>query len=700
MPNNHESIVTHKVSVLLFTCTDIEAMFLDGVLMGDTAAVTAADIARLAGVSRGTVSNWRRRHADFPTPVGGTDASPAYGRREVEEWLSGRGMLLELSLSEQLWRAVMNKVGEESLGEVVTRTARLIVDQADSASDEKRARTGIGTKAGNEEIRRTVVTALAAQSPAETVGALLDRYAETAGISATPHPVAELMAYLGAAHLGMVFDPAAGTGELLVAALDRNSDIDAIGQELDADLARLAELNMYCGFPAAELHGLEIATGDSLRDDKFAGLRAHTVLCHPPFGDRDWGHDELAHDPRWEYGIPPKSEPELAWIQHSLSHLEPGGRAVMLLPPAVAARPAGRRIRAQLLRRGALRAVISLPAGTVRPRHVPVHLWVLERSGGREPADPRVLLVEGSAVSAGVDAVGAWTDFRAKVMAAWQSYAGESPEDLAYPDSSVVQVEELGSWLPFAGAEDVPGHWRIIRVIDLLDEVVDLSPSRHVASADAAVPPTETLDDVLELSRKLRAALGAAAGGLPADDWVIGDREQSWRTVTVHELARSKMAEYYPGAGKSGHISAHDGDVLVPASTVGPPCAAVIEAVGNLQGEVPLDGSAHLIRPDPEVLDPWFLAGFLSAPANLKQASYGTSAIRIDVRRLSIPLLPLERQRVYGMIFRQLRDLDAAIAEVASLAGDLTGLLARSLADGMLLPPVGRGVMQGEEAAE
>lgn len=321
--------------------------------MADTAAVTAADIARRAGVSRGTVSNWRRRHADFPAPVGGTDASPAYDRAEVEAWLSGRGMLLELSLDEQLWRAVMNIGGEEPLGEVVTRTARLIVDQAEPANDPGRVRADDGTKASDEEIRRAVAAVLAAQTPAETVGALLDRYAETAGIPATPHPVAELMAYLGAAHRGTVLDPAAGTGELLVAALDHNSDVDALGQELDADLARLAELNLYCGFPAAERHGLEITTGDSLREDKFAGVQVHAVLCHPPFGDRDWGHEELAHDPRWEYGIPPKSEPELAWIQHSLAHLEPGGRAVMLLPPAVASRPAGRRIRAQLLRRGA-----------------------------------------------------------------------------------------------------------------------------------------------------------------------------------------------------------------------------------------------------------------------------------------------------------------------------------------------------------
>ncbi len=664
--------------------------------MADTAAVTAADIARLAGVSRGTVSNWRRRHADFPAPVGGTDASPVYDRAAAESWLSGRGMLPELSLDEQLWRAVTTRSGGEPLGEVVTRAARMIVGQAERTGDTKPVGGCADTKADSEKIHRVAAAATAAQGPAETVGALLDRYAEAEGIPATPRPVAELMAYLGAAHRGTIFDPAAGTGELLVAALDRNSDVNAFGQELDTALARLAELNIRCGFPAAERDGLEIAVGDSLRDDKFAGLRARAVLCHPPFGDRDWGYEELAHDPRWEYGIPPKAEPELAWIQHSLAHLEPGGRAVMLLPPAVASRPAGRRIRAQLLRRGVVRAVISLPVGAVRPRHVPVHLWVLERPAGREPADPRVLLAEGSAASAGADAEAGWVEFKAKVVAAWQSYAGESPEDPAYPDASVVAVEELSPWLPFVGAEDVPGHWRIIRAIDLLDETADLSPSRHVAPVGAAVPSAKTLDDVRVLSRRLRAALEAASDGLPGDDWTAGDREQAWRSVTVHELSRSGMAEFYPGAGKSGRVFARRGDVILPASLTGPLRAKVVETAADLTSATPLDASAHLIRPDPQVLDPWFLAGFLASPANVKQASYGTSAIRIDVRRLTVPLLPLEQQRLYGEIFRRLRDLDAAIAEVASVADDLTGLLTRSLADGILLPPAGKDASRGE----
>lgn len=57
--------------------------------------VTAADISRLAGVTRATVSNWRKRHPDFPVPIGGTDTSPAYDVRAVTEWLAANDRLPE-----------------------------------------------------------------------------------------------------------------------------------------------------------------------------------------------------------------------------------------------------------------------------------------------------------------------------------------------------------------------------------------------------------------------------------------------------------------------------------------------------------------------------------------------------------------------------------------------------------------------------
>ncbi|MBO4210007.1 SAM-dependent methyltransferase, partial [Micromonospora echinofusca] len=95
----------------------------------------------------------------------------------------------------------------------------------------------------------------------------------------------------------------------------------------------------------------------------------------------------------------------------------------------------------------------------------------------------------------------------------------------------------------------------------------------------------------------------------------------------------------------------------------------------------------HLLRPDPTRLDPWFLAGFLAAEDNLNAASSGTSVVRIDPRRLRLPLLPLAEQQRYGRAFRQLAALRTAADLANRLADETARTLAAGLTAGALLPP-------------
>ena len=71
-----------------------------------SAHVTAAEISRIAGVTRATVSNWRRRHDDFPAPSGGTESSPLYDLTAVQAWLRGRGHTSSASPAEELRTAL------------------------------------------------------------------------------------------------------------------------------------------------------------------------------------------------------------------------------------------------------------------------------------------------------------------------------------------------------------------------------------------------------------------------------------------------------------------------------------------------------------------------------------------------------------------------------------------------------------------
>src|SRR6266568_2315679 len=68
---------------------------------GEREEMTAAAIARLAGVGRAAVSNWRRRYPEFPRPVGGSSTSPTFDRAEVEKWLKASGKADQLATAGQ-----------------------------------------------------------------------------------------------------------------------------------------------------------------------------------------------------------------------------------------------------------------------------------------------------------------------------------------------------------------------------------------------------------------------------------------------------------------------------------------------------------------------------------------------------------------------------------------------------------------------
>lgn len=55
--------------------------------------VNLSKIGRLAGVGRAAVANWRRKHGDFPEPIGGTETSPTFQRTAAEDWLRTHGKL-------------------------------------------------------------------------------------------------------------------------------------------------------------------------------------------------------------------------------------------------------------------------------------------------------------------------------------------------------------------------------------------------------------------------------------------------------------------------------------------------------------------------------------------------------------------------------------------------------------------------------
>ncbi|MEO3750333.1 N-6 DNA methylase [Streptomyces sp. B6B3] len=634
---------------------------------GENSEVTAAGIARLAGVGRAAVSNWRRRYEHFPRPVGGTETSPTFALAEVERWLREQGKVAEVPARERLWQLVESHAAGPA--DALARVGEQLLDRGDLAPETA------------DPLDRAAAALAADIGPAAAFDFLLGRHLDAAGrqLALTPPETAELMAAL-AGPGDSVLDPACGPGTLLAAARGPQPEgappAELHGQESDPALARLAGLRLALRGAAA----VQVRAGDTLLADAFPGLAADVVLCHPPFNERHWGHEQLAYDPRWEYGLPARTESELAWVQHALARLRPGGTAVLLMPPAAASRRTGRRVRAALLRRGALRAVLTLPAGAAPPHSLPLHLWVLRRPDGTPAPDPRLLVVDTAAAHRARGRGGGgrieWPALRRTVLDAWTAFQRDG--DVA----------------------ERPGVRRALAVIDLLDDEVDLAPARHLPPPAEATGTTALAAVQADLRDTLRRTHDLA----PVVDPASPGPGPRWSTVTVAELARTGALELHlttaaAGAAAAELPSPRPGDVLVPllADDVGAVARVVTgepEQGQEQEGEradapdaAVLARHICLLRPDPEALDPWFLAGFLRGTANTRQASsYASSATRVDVRRLKVPRMPLETQRRYGRRFRDLAAFEASLRAAADLGRQLVQGTVDSLTEGTLPP--------------
>ena len=168
-----------------------------------------------------------------------------------------------------------------------------------------------------------------------------------AGEFYTPRSVVRLMVDILDPHEGeTVYDPACGTGGMLLAAVEhvREGGGDPrtffgklFGQERNLTTASVARMNLL-------LHGIEdfvVERGDTLRspiftDSTTGGLGTFDlVIANPPFSLEKWGREVWESDPwgRAFAGIPKDKSGDFAWVQHMVKSMATGvGRMAVVLP--------------------------------------------------------------------------------------------------------------------------------------------------------------------------------------------------------------------------------------------------------------------------------------------------------------------------------------------------------------------------------
>lgn len=217
----------------------------------------------------------------------------------------------------------------------------------------------------------------------------------------TPRSVTRVLASVLAVESASTFyDPACGSGELLVAAAEnlvataesaarQSLGVVTYGSAIDGESLYISRMNLA-------LH--RIPSNIFLRDSsKYSGVydapqKFSRVLANPPFS-QSWSdfHPEPAL-----YARPSKGRAVFAWLEHAIRSLEPGGRAAVVMPNGTlfSANRYDVAARQGMLEDGCVEAVIALPPDLFHGTRIPVCAWLLLPAGS---AQDRILLIDASA---------------------------------------------------------------------------------------------------------------------------------------------------------------------------------------------------------------------------------------------------------------------------------------------------------------
>lgn len=458
----------------------------------DQEMLTLTQVAIRAGVSPSAVSNWRKRYPDFPQPLDGE----RFSKREIYAWLESRGKTPTVADSYSpatIQRAFSLARGRLSPDEALPPIATMVT-LSDLGADlsvpdidltnvalicEVEHKLPRGCLTGPLDRLRTESPAMitqVAQAVAEAArkASAKDIFDEILGMAGggrqtaetyTPSQAVELLCDLLPRQAESVLDLACGYGGLLMEAAETVGATRTVGYEVNGTAwALCVQRFLLHGRPIGELH-LEDALAAAPR-----GFDA--VIAHPPFGLRVPPESPAGMTLK-SAGIPIASS-DLAWVLTARNALAPNGTAVVLTTVTSTYQRAGAGIRHELVRSGALKAVISLPSRALAPTVASIGLaiWVL----GSPTTDAKaVLMVNGGSAEDPKEVVKAFRQWR------------DDPQK----------------------NQAVPGFSITVPVLDLLVDDVDLNPAVATATPIDSAEALTAAASALETATDAWEALGS-----------------------------------------------------------------------------------------------------------------------------------------------------------------------------------------------
>lgn len=274
-----------------------------------------------------------------------------------------------------------------------------------------------------------------------------------AGEFYTPRSVVRLMVDILNPQEGeTIYDPATGTGGMLLAAVQHVADAGGdprtffgklYGQEKNLTTASVARMNLL-------LHGIEdfvIERGDTLRQPVFTDPSTGSlatfdcVIANPPFSLEQWGREIWESDPfgRAFAGLPSDNSGDFAWVQHMVcSMAATTGRMAVVLPQGALFRGGVEgQIRQTLLEKDLIEAVIGLAPNLFYGTGLAACILILRRRKAPHRAG-QVLIVDASSLFRKARAQNFLDPDHATTILGWVQAFADVPDR-----ARVVLVEEI-----------------------------------------------------------------------------------------------------------------------------------------------------------------------------------------------------------------------------------------------------------------
>lgn len=220
---------------------------------------------------------------------------------------------------------------------------------------------------------------------------LISNFASDAGKKGgeffTPPEVSTLIAKIVSDRTGVkIYDPTCGSGSLLIKVNKEigRENCTIYGQEKNSQTFALCRMNMYLHEIGDEA---KIEWGDTIKEPKFTDKgelrKFDVVVANPPFSLDKWGEEIALNDKynRFEFGVPPKSKGDLAFLLHMINSMKENGITAVVMPHGVLFREAGEGfIREKIVENNLIDTIIGLPPNLFYGTSIPACIIVLKNN--------------------------------------------------------------------------------------------------------------------------------------------------------------------------------------------------------------------------------------------------------------------------------------------------------------------------------